>query len=42
MPAELVRDPVEKAEVIQAGAQAAMQGMDATGQPPVDQGQTAL
>lgn len=42
MPAELVRDPAEKQTVIQAGAQAAMQGMDATGQPPVDQGQTTL
>jgi hypothetical protein len=42
MPAELVRSQTEKQQVIQAGAQAAQQGMDAQGQPPVDQGQTAL
>ncbi len=42
MPAELVRSQAEKEAVIQAGAQVAMQGMDAQGTPPVDQGQTAL
>ena len=42
MPAELVRSEAEKAQVIQAGAQAAQQGMNVEGQPPVDQGQTAL
>ncbi len=42
MPAELVRSQAEKQQIIQAGAQAAQQGMDTQGQPPVDQGQTAL
>ena len=42
MPAELVRSQAEKQAVIQAGAQMAQQGMDTQGQPPVDQGQTAL
>jgi len=42
MPAELVRSQAEKQAVIQAGAQVAQQGMDASGTPPVDQGQTAL
>ena len=42
MPAELVRSDIEKQQVIQAGAQAAQQGMDTQGQPPVDQGQTAI
>ena len=41
MPAELVRTEAEKAQIIQAGAEAAQQGMDASGQPP-QQGQTAL
>ena len=42
MPSELVRSDTEKQAVIQAGAQAAQQGMDTQGQAPVDQGQTAL
>ena len=42
MPAELVRSEAEKQTVIQAGAEAARQGMDTSGNPPVDQGQTAL
>ena len=42
MPAELVRSDTEKKQVIQAGAQAAQQGMNVEGQPPTDQGQTAL
>jgi len=42
MPAELVRSDIEKKQVIQAGAQAAQQGMNVEGQPPTDQGQTAL
>jgi hypothetical protein len=42
MPAELVRSEAEKQTVIQAGAQAAQQGMNVEGQPPVNQGQTAL
>ena len=41
MPGELVRSQSEKAQIIQAGAQAAQQGMDVAGQPP-QQGQTAL
>lgn len=41
MPGELVRSQSEKAQIIQAGAQAAQQGMDVSGQPP-QQGQTAL
>ena len=42
MPAELIRSQAEKQAVIQAGAAGAQQGMDTQGQPPVDQGQTAL
>jgi len=42
MPAELVRSDAEKQQVIMAGAQAAQQGMETQGTPPVDQGQTAL
>ena len=40
MPAELVRTPQEKQQVIQAGAQAAQQGMQ-SGEPPM-QGQGTL
>ena len=41
MPSELVRTEAEKKQIIQAGAEAAQQGMDTSGQPP-QQGQTAL
>ena len=41
MPAELVRSEAEKAQIIQAGAAAAQQGMDVS-TPPPQQGQTAL
>lgn len=41
MPASLVRSQAEKETAIQAGAEAASQGMDASGQPPM-QGQTTL
>ena len=42
MPSELVRSASEKQTVIQAGAEAARQGMDTSGNPPIDQGQTAI
>ena len=41
MPAELVRSASEKQQIIQAGAQAAQQGMNVEAAPP-QQGQTAL
>jgi hypothetical protein len=41
VPADLVRSDAEKQAVVQAGAQAAQQGMDTSGEPPM-QGQTTL
>jgi hypothetical protein len=41
VPADLVRSDAEKQAVVQAGAQAAQQGMDPSGEPPM-QGQTTL
>jgi hypothetical protein len=41
MPASLIRSQAERETAIQAGAEAASQGMDASGQPPM-QGQTTL
>jgi hypothetical protein len=41
VPADLVRSDAEKQAVVQAGAEAAQQGMDTSGEPPM-QGQTTL
>ena len=41
MPASLIRSQAERETAIQAGAEAASQGMDVSGQPPM-QGQTTL